>query len=224
MVKLKDIPSQDGMRTKAVTDYFQPVKQTKTNKNEGKRSENVEIIEFSKEITNDTNDNTKIKINQTEEATKTSKANTESMEEKDEGEDEVAEKKTKDKQVINGIADELDNKDKNKNKNPNKNKNNDNQESYINNETEKATNTEANTETINGESGLTQHVNKFHSDGAVAAKRMEMEEENSEQSTKEAVNASINNYQDPSLDDAWNDNESFILLDETVDNAGKKWR
>ena len=70
-----------------------------------------------------------------------------------------------------------------------KNKNPDNQESYFNNRTEKATNTKANTETTNGESGLKQHANKFHSDGVVAAKRMEMEEENSEQTTKEAVNA-----------------------------------
>ena len=67
-------------------------------------------------------------------------------------------------------------------------------------------------------------MNKFHSDGAVAAKRMEMEEENSEQMTKEAVNASINNYQDPLLDDAWNDKESFISVDEIVDNAGGKRR
>ena len=51
---------------------------------------------------------------------------------------------------------------------------------------------------------------------------MEMEEANLEQTTKEAVNASINNYQDPLLDDAWNDEESFISVDETVDDAGEK--
>ena len=93
-------------------------------------------------------------------------------------------------------------------------KDNDNQESHFNNETEKATNTEANTETINGETGLTQHVNKFHSDGAVAAKRMEKEEENSAQSTKEAVtNTGINNNQDPTLDDGWNEDDGFIFED-----------
>ena len=105
-----------------------------------------------------------------------------------------------------------------------KNKNPDNQESFFNDGTEKATNTEANTETTNGESGLKQHANKFHSDGAVAAKRMEMEEEKLEQTTKEAVNTSINKFQDPLLDDAWNDEESFISVDETVNDAGKKRR
>ena len=78
---------------------------------------------------------------------------------KDEREGEGANKKAENNQGTNRTADGLD--AKNKNKNPNKNKNNDNQESHFNNKTEEATNTEANTETINGESGLIQHVNKY---------------------------------------------------------------
>ena len=110
MVKLKDIPSQDGMRTKAVTEYFQPVKQTKEDKNEGKGLENEEIIEFSKKITNDSNDkdNTKININQTEEATESLKANTETTDEMDEGEDAGADNK------MDEIGDEADDENKNK--------------------------------------------------------------------------------------------------------------
>ena len=69
MVKLKDIPSQDGMRIQSVTDFFQPWKQTKMNKKEGKGLETGEVIEFSNEITNDDNTKIKIKINQTEEST-----------------------------------------------------------------------------------------------------------------------------------------------------------
>ena len=86
MVKLKDIPSQDGMRNKTVADYFQPVKQTKKDKNEGKRSGNEEISAISEEIITNDNNNGNIKINQTEEATKTSKAYTETTEEKDKDE------------------------------------------------------------------------------------------------------------------------------------------
>ena len=119
MVKLKDIPSQDGMRIQSVTDFFPPWKQTKTNKKEGKGFENGEVIEFTKEITND-DGNTDIKINRTEEATKTSKAYTEPPEEKDEGEDEGADKKTENNQSTNGIGDEADDENKNKNKNKNK--------------------------------------------------------------------------------------------------------
>jgi len=59
-------------------------------------------------------------------------------------------------------------------------------------------------------------------DGAIAAKRMEMEEENSEQTTKEAVKASINKYQDQLLDDVWSDKESLTSVDETVGDARGK--
>ena len=219
MVKMKTTPSQDGMRNTTVSDYFRPVEETTKDKNKGKLSENEEIIEFLEGITND-NNNSNTKINQTEEATKLSKANTETTEEKDEREDARADKKTENKQGTNGSPDESDDKDKNKNKNPNKN--NDNQEFHSNNGTEKATNTEGNTETTNSESALNQHANKFHLDGAIAAKRMEMEEENLEQTTKEAVKASINKYQDPLLDDVWSDKESLISVDETVGDAREK--
>ena len=57
-------------------------------------------------------------------------------------------------------------------------------------------------------------------DGAIAAKKMEMREENLEQTTKEAVKASINKYQDPFLDDVW----SLISVDETVGDAREKRR
>ena len=68
-------------------------------------------------------------------------------------------------------------------------------------------------------------MNKFHSDGAVAAKRMEKEEENSAQLTKEAVtNTGINNNQDSTLDDVWNEDDGFILEDETVGDKGKNRR
>ena len=112
MVKLKDIPLQDRMRIQSVTDFFQPWKQTKTNKNKGKGLENGEIIEFLKKITNDTNDkdNTKININQTEEATESLKANTETTDEMDEGEDAGADNKMAE------IRDEADDENKNKNK------------------------------------------------------------------------------------------------------------
>ena len=154
MVKLKDIPSQDGMRTQSVTDFFQSWKQTKTNKNEGKGLENGGTIEFLKKITNDTNDNTKININQTEEATESPKANTETTDEMDEGEDAGADNK------MDKIGDEAE--DENKNKKQNKNKDNDNQETQFNKRTEKMMSTEDNNEAINNKSGLLQHVNRLH--------------------------------------------------------------
>ena len=80
MVKKKITPSQDGMKNTTVEDYFRVAVQTTKDKNEEKLSENVEIIEFSEGTTNDNNSNTK--INRTEEATKSSKANTETTEEK----------------------------------------------------------------------------------------------------------------------------------------------
>ena len=140
----------------------------------------------------------------------------------DEGEDAGADKKTENNQSTNGIGDEADDENKNKNKKQNKNKDNDNQEAHFNKRTEKIISTEDNKEAINSESGLLQHANRLHANGAAAAWRSE-EEEKLAQSTKEVVTAVTNNDQGPTIDDGWNeeDDEYFISDDETVGEKGK---
>ena len=143
----------------------------------------------------------------------------------DEGEDAGADKKTENNQT-NGIGDEVDDENKNKNKKQNKNKDKDNQEAHSNKGTEKIISTEDNKEAINKESGLLQHANRLHANGAAAARRSE-EEEKLAQPTKEVVTAFTNNDQDPTIDDGWNDgwneeDDNYAISDEeTVGEEGK---
>ena len=195
MVKLKYNPLEDGLPNQSVANFFKSLKRTTTNKNEEKELENGEIIEFSKKITNDN-----ININRTEEATESPKANTETTEEMDEREDSGVDKKTENNQSTNGIGDEADDTNKNKNKKQNKNKDNDNQEAHFNKRTEKMISTEDNKEAINNKSGLLQHANRLHANGAAAARRSE-EEEKLAQSTKEVVTVVTNNDQGPTIND-----------------------
>ena len=149
MVKLKDIPSQDGMRNKTVADYFQPVKQTKKDKNEGKRSGNEEISAILEEIITNDNNNGNIKINQTEEATKTSKAYTETTEEKDKDELEVGKNEGKNKEDAENSEDEAEEEDESEDE-VTKNDAVEDQQSYCNDGTEKVTNMGTDTVTTNG--------------------------------------------------------------------------
>ena len=110
-----------------------------------------------KEITNETNDN----INRTEEATESPKANTETTEEMDEGENAGADKKTENNQS-NGIVEEAD--DENKNKNQNKNKNKDNQEDHLNKRTEKIISTEDNKEVSRNQDYFNMRINSMQTE------------------------------------------------------------
>ena len=58
---------------------------------------------------------------------------------------------------------------------------------------------EANTETINGESRLQQHANRFHSNGAAAARRMEEEENLAQLANEEAIGTGDNNKQNSKI-------------------------
>ena len=123
------------------------------------------------------------------------KAYTETAEEtkknnKDEGEDDGADKK---KEVVNNQDTTNGLGTKNKNSNTDK--------IEFNNEREEATNREANTETINSESGLNQHVNKCHLNGAAAARRMEEEESFAQSTKEEATGTGNDNRQNPTFED-----------------------
>ena len=175
MTKPKPPPPEGGLSQASIGQYYSVVQQLPEDKNQEKLLENEEEIVFSDETkTNDNNNdsNTNLNLNRTEEVTTMTKTNTGPVEEtqkdsKEEEEDESEDKKTENNQGTNGTADGLDAK--------NKNSNNDNQESYFNNKTEEATTMGADTEVINVESGLRNHVERFHAKGATKSMRTEVE-------------------------------------------------
>mmetsp|Transcript_46807 Transcript_46807/g.50500 ORF Transcript_46807/g.50500 Transcript_46807/m.50500 type:complete len:106 (-) Transcript_46807:1199-1516(-) len=79
----------------------------------------------------------------------------------------------------------------------------------------------ANTETFNSESGLLQHVNRLHLDGAVAARRME-EEENLVLSTKKAATGTgTDNSWNSKIEEGWDEDDVMIEEEEKVGDERK---
>mmetsp|Transcript_53260 Transcript_53260/g.57823 ORF Transcript_53260/g.57823 Transcript_53260/m.57823 type:complete len:176 (-) Transcript_53260:1898-2425(-) len=95
----------------------------------------------------------------------------------------------------------------------NKNNNSDTGNQEFNTETEEATNMGANTEAINGESGLQQHTKNFHANRAAAAWRIKEVENMSAQLTNEEATDDVNE-QNSKIDDGWDVDDDCIFVDE----------